>query len=85
MLIERVQLFFQSSLCQLSHARTRTHTQKPQLLYPQPWVAGHRFPAEVTGKVNSSEHAVFTIAIPQHSKSRPQPSLLSCSKSHTAL
>lgn len=72
---KRVWLFSQSSLCQLSCTNRKNNQPKQhELLYPRPWVAGHRFPAEVTGKVNSAEHAVFAMPFQCTAKAVPSPS-----------
>lgn len=64
-----------NSLCQLSCTNRKNNQPKQhELLYPRPWVAGHRFPAEVTGKVNSWEHAMF--AMPFQCTAKPSPALL---------
>lgn len=64
-----------NSLCQLSCTNRKNNQPKQhELLYPHPWVAGHRFPAEVMGKVNSSEHAVFAMPFQCTAKAVPSPS-----------
>lgn len=64
-----------NSLCQLSCTNRKNNQPKQyELLYPRPWVAGHRFSAEVTGKVNSSEHAVFAMPFLCTEKAVPSPS-----------
>lgn len=73
-------------LCQLSCTNRKNNQPKQhELLYPRPWVAGHRFPAEVTGKVNSSKNTVFAMPFQCTAKAVPSPSPLLGSKSHSAV